>query len=166
MNKKYSVNKTFAVLGLMIILALLITSCKPAATPAPVSATEAPPAANTTPLTISFVGPLTGPDGVDGQPGRDGEQPRRERSIRVVTLERPEHPDEGLLGQVLGIFAPPDHPEDHRVDLALVHLDQLPVGLLVAGQTPPNETRFDAHGLGSLCPLTGGGRRGFHGGAP
>jgi branched-chain amino acid transport system substrate-binding protein len=67
MNKKLSMNKTAAFLGLMVILALLITSCQPAATPAPTSPTEAPPAASTTPLTINFVGPLTGPDGVDGQ---------------------------------------------------------------------------------------------------
>jgi branched-chain amino acid transport system substrate-binding protein len=67
MNKKLSMNKTAAFLGLMVILALLITSCQPTATPAPTSPTEAPPAASTTPLTINVVGPLTGPDGVDGQ---------------------------------------------------------------------------------------------------
>jgi branched-chain amino acid transport system substrate-binding protein len=67
MNKKSTMKKLVMLLGVMVVLSMLITSCKPAATPAPVSATEAPPAANTTPLTINFVGPLTGPDGVDGQ---------------------------------------------------------------------------------------------------
>ncbi len=67
MNKKSTMTKLVMLLGMMVILSMLITSCKPAATPAPASATEAPAAGNTTPLTINFVGPLTGPDGVDGQ---------------------------------------------------------------------------------------------------
>jgi branched-chain amino acid transport system substrate-binding protein len=69
MNKKLASNKFVAVLGLLMILALVITSCQAATTPTTVAQTEAPPAAETTPLTISFVGPLTGPDGVDGQGG-------------------------------------------------------------------------------------------------
>jgi len=74
MNKKSSITKLIMYLGLLVILSMLFTSCAPPAPPAPAEATEAPAevteapsAAEAEPLTINFVGPLTGPDGVDGQ---------------------------------------------------------------------------------------------------
>src|SRR4029450_11295808 len=58
--------------------------------------------------------------------------------------QRPEHPDERLLGQVLGVLRPAHHPHREGVDLSLVPLDQLPVRLLVAREAPPDEDRvFD-----------------------
>lgn len=69
MNKKSSMTKLLIFLGVTLVLSMLFTSCAPAATPttAPATGPTQAPAANTTPLTLNFVGPLTGPDGVDGQ---------------------------------------------------------------------------------------------------
>jgi branched-chain amino acid transport system substrate-binding protein len=74
MNKKSSMTRLVVFLGVTIILSLLFSSCAPAVTPtaAPTQAQQSTsptqaPAANTTPITLNFVGPLTGPDGVDGQ---------------------------------------------------------------------------------------------------
>jgi len=71
MSMKTQISKWGAILGAFVILALMLASCQPAATP---EATEAAPEVEETaavgePITLPFVGPLTGPDGVDGQGG-------------------------------------------------------------------------------------------------
>lgn len=83
MHKRHS-SFNMAALTVLAVLALALTACGPAATEAPQAPGEQPTAAmggegaqpttapeggmeETTPITIPFVGPLTGPDGVDGQ---------------------------------------------------------------------------------------------------
>jgi branched-chain amino acid transport system substrate-binding protein len=55
-------------LGLILVISMLIASCAPAATPttAPAANTQAAPQSAAA-ITLPFMGPLTGPDGVDGQ---------------------------------------------------------------------------------------------------
>jgi len=67
----------FLALGSLVVLSMLLAGCAPAETPAPpppaeespvAEPTEAPPPTAEPPkIKIVFVGPLTGPDGVDGQ---------------------------------------------------------------------------------------------------
>jgi branched-chain amino acid transport system substrate-binding protein len=67
--------KISTLLGLVMVVAMLLASCQsaaPAPTTAPAATEEAQapaPVASGEPVTMPFVGPLTGADGVDGQGG-------------------------------------------------------------------------------------------------
>ena len=70
MHHKSSRIRIVFILGLVLIVSLLIGSCaSPAttATPQPSQTDQPPPAVVPGEITLPFVGPLTGPDGVDGQ---------------------------------------------------------------------------------------------------
>jgi branched-chain amino acid transport system substrate-binding protein len=74
MSNTNSKSKLVFVIGVMLIATLLLASCAQPATPAPAAAPALPSAPEEMPapvgqaeITLPFVGPLTGPDGVDGQ---------------------------------------------------------------------------------------------------
>jgi len=71
MIRKSTTIQLGTILGLLVVLSFLVVSCAPAATPTAApqqpAATEPPAPAAQEPVTLPFVGPLTGPDGVDGQ---------------------------------------------------------------------------------------------------
>jgi branched-chain amino acid transport system substrate-binding protein len=69
MTRKFHLPKLGAILGFMIVAALLLASCQPAAAPQAQQSGANQQASSGTgePITLPFVGPLTGPDGVDGQ---------------------------------------------------------------------------------------------------
>src|SRR5262249_30093506 len=67
------------------------------------------------------------------------EQPRREGASGIVPIERPEDPDERLLGDVLRILPPAQHAQGHRVHLPPVAVDELPVGSFVPCPAPSND---------------------------
>jgi len=71
MIRKSTTIQLGTILGLLVVLSFVVVSCAPAATPtaapqAP-AATQPPAPAALEPVVLPFVGPLTGPDGVDGQ---------------------------------------------------------------------------------------------------
>lgn len=78
MLRKSSLPRWGMLLGILVILSFVIGGCAPAATPtaAPQEpqqpAATQPPASAGEPVTLPFVGPLTGPDGVDGQGAAKG----------------------------------------------------------------------------------------------
>jgi len=71
---------------------------------------------------------------VDAQAARDGVEPGREGPRGVVSLECPEHADEGLLRQVLGVLRRTEHAPGQREHLSLIAVDQLTVGAFIARQ--------------------------------
>jgi branched-chain amino acid transport system substrate-binding protein len=67
---KTSKPKLVLIIGFMLIGSLLLGSCASPATPVPTQPSEPdqpPPPVAPAEITLPFVGPLTGPDGVDGQ---------------------------------------------------------------------------------------------------
>jgi branched-chain amino acid transport system substrate-binding protein len=54
-------------LGLILVISMLIASCAPAATPTAAPAGNTPAPQSAVPITLPWMGPLTGPDGSDGQ---------------------------------------------------------------------------------------------------
>jgi branched-chain amino acid transport system substrate-binding protein len=67
---KTSRPKLVLIIGFMMIGSLLLGSCASPATPVPTQPTDPdqpPPPVGLAEITLPFVGPLTGPDGVDGQ---------------------------------------------------------------------------------------------------
>src|SRR5262249_38606243 len=116
-------------------------------------------------------------DVVNAQPRGDAEQPGRERTLGVVAIQGAEHAHESLLSAVLSILCPADHSQRKGIDPGLIHLDQLPIGLLIPRETPAYESRFRLvhekpsrpptgawggmfHGAAQYEPRPGGSRRG------
>ena len=104
-------------------------------------------------------------DVVDAQPGGNAEQPGRERTLRVIAIQGAEHANEGLLCDVLSILGLTDHSQRKGVDPGLIHLDQLPIGLLISRETPAYESRFRLVHEKPSRPPTGAQGGMFHGAA-
>ena len=81
---------------------------------------------------------------VDAQARGDGHEPCREGARRIVSFDSPEHADESLLGQVLGVLGAPRHAPGQGEHLPLVALHQLAVGPLVTRQAPAQEIGIGA----------------------
>ena len=61
---------------------------------------------------------------IDGDVVRDLEQPARQLELRPIALDVVEHLDEGVLREIFGELAIPNHAEDQREDRSLVAADQ------------------------------------------
>lgn len=75
-----------------------------------------------------FLPPQLVDAGVAGEP----EQPGFELGRRLQPVERPDHLDEDLLGEVLDVVAPVGHGEDEAGHPVLVGHDEFPLGRFVA----------------------------------
>ena len=90
-----------------------------------------------------------GPTPVQGDP----EQPGAERPVAVEIWEATDRPHEGLLHDVLGVVAIPEHPDAEAEDHPLVALDQLTRCLGIAA-TKGLDQRAVVH-RGHLSPNRG-----------
>lgn len=76
---------------------------------------------------------------VDARIARQPEKPRLELRRCLQAVDRPDHFDENLLGQVFDVIAPVGHGVNKARDPVLVGDDELALGVLVAFLRPANK---------------------------
>jgi hypothetical protein len=82
---------------------------------------------------------LLAPQLIDAGVPREPEQPRLELRRGLQPVERPDHLDEDLLGQVLHVIAAAGHGVNEACDPVLVADNELPLGSFVALLGSANE---------------------------
>ncbi len=82
---------------------------------------------------------LLPPQLVDARVSREPEQPRLELRRRLQTIERADHLDEDLLGQILHVITSTRHGVNEACDTMLVTDNELPLGGFVALLSPPHK---------------------------
>lgn len=85
------------------------------------------------------------PEMVDRGVVRDPEEPTRELQFGPIGVEPVQGPDEGVLRELLGDFAVPDHPEHEGEDGPLIALDER-----ARPRVAPTERELDQFDIGEL----------------
>ena len=80
---------------------------------------------------------------IDAEVRDDPIEPRREVVAEIEAVEAPEHPQEGLLCEVLRILVGGHQVPGHAVRPALMALDQTPEGVLLSRLRPLDERVID-----------------------
>jgi len=76
---------------------------------------------------------------VDARVAREPEKPRFELRRRLQTIERPDHLDEDLLGQILDVIASSGHGVDETSNTMLVADNEVPLGDFIALLSPADK---------------------------
>ena len=76
---------------------------------------------------------------VDAGIAREAEEPRLKLRRRLQTVERADHLDEDLLGQILDVIAASSHGVNEAGDPVLVGDNELPLGIFVALLSPADK---------------------------